>query len=620
MLHVHYRISILKLSKWVCCLLTGAMLATGILANANTSVQSDSSESVNQRKYPKSQRYYVNHHQDDFSVGTRAIFTTKLAQSLGTEVIGLGTETDFITLSFDWIVPMFDPQNRKPTKLSDSKKIYLLPESSLKGDVTFMLKRVSSKDVEFYYKAGNYERRGTFNLTGSGRVSVLLSDDIRLQTYKLTIDQKEIPDVKEAHIAPRAVIRSAYNAGKPNEEYYKALRLDSLTDKVSREEINAFAKAMLLDVTPMTGSQQFNSHYYAYALEWAYSKKKDIALVNKLIDSARSIYKTRNDQMPPEHRFITSKATLGTEMFQKDPVAKNWPNYLVSRVNDNDEIEVSGDVDTYAPTAYLTVAARLLAGNPQLWLDSYQGMTYREILDEMIEYSQSTVDYFYSVYLDESTNLLKYPKGAYREGINVIINRHLPFTAATIALAEAYESLGIRQDMVLKIDSVNQAFMDLLYTHYTVRVENGVTYNYYSYNIPGKSGKFEDWGHGSFDGRIFSKIFKSGRYNFTVDKAAGMGNVFGDKMTNGPGIFRKRPADHNNNYPTDKSVSIKTMVGHMWYSKWNNNLRKNVVEYYYNELIPAGKIDAQVFWEILKLRSNYYNKVGPIWGKKTRAQ
>ncbi len=523
--------------------------------------------------------------------------------------IGIGADSRFITINGDFV-----GATTNNAKVNIKGRSYLLPKNMTKGNFIIMVKRVKSS-FKFYLAGGKYKflasdkgpkKDGPLQII----IPVVKKGEEPIIIKKIILNTQELPKGKTPKISPYFTMRSGYIKSE-SKEVRKALKLDSINGKITKNELEGLEQALLVYPKPTTnvGNSQFRRNYVPHTFEWLYQKNKNIELLNKLIDYGRSVYNNRNDNLPKDKRYKLTVSSLGYKMEKKDPYAKCWPHYQGATTTENYEIKINSGCASFSSISWLTVPVRIIANNKELWKKKYQGKTYKQIAVEFMGYSESTINYFYNTFLDKSTYTLKYPKGDPRAGEYLIFNRYLPFSANTVALAEAYETLKIKPNYVSLIDKVNGNMLNVIWKFSR---KEGSKYLYYPYSSARKTGS-EDFGHGSFDGRGFMILFKSGRYNFPLDTVKRIGNTFNDKYIKAPGEVYKWP-----NHRLKKNYNyIPGMEGMIWYGTWNKDIQKNITEYLINKL---KVVDTRIYWEIFKVKENYYNTVGPVWGKQRPAK
>ncbi len=531
--------------------------------------------------------------------------------------IGIGTAKNYLIIDRGYVSLLQGKMvfNRRADN-------FLLPMQKLSGNIALIVKR-NKKTLDFVVQYATHSLKGSFEykkISPDAPLQLLLSPvNSKIPSFSvtsITVNTDNLPPAISAKKTPHKLVEKYRYPKDQLQKITQSLTLDTadLNVKVTSENIKKLETALLSykDIKINLDNFQFGHFYLPYAYEWIFKKTKNIKVLNKLIDQARSVYQYRNDNMPPETRFKFSESSLGTKMYHKNPYAKTWPHYQEATVNENNEVEIVSGCAAFASLSYFTVTARVIAANRELWEQQYHGTTYKQIMYDLIDWSVSTIDYFNDVYLDTSRFVYRYPPGsAYAarvtEGIPYLyFNRYLPFMVNMIALVETYEILNIRAKQVQFIDKVISSNVKVFRS---VCRYQGKNYLYYPYAASNPN-KIEDFGHGSFDGNSLEILYKSGRYQFTNDMVRRIANTFNDKYIKSPGVISKWPGDkhiiHNYTY-------LPGMKGMIWYAHWNKGLQTNIVDYIVNTLKAKN---TRIYWEVLKLRDGFYDTTGPIWGSQ----
>ncbi len=368
-----------------------------------------------------------------------------------------------------------------------------------------------------------------------------------------------------------------------------------------RGEIDGMEHYLLEFPTPTHNyrNYHFRRRFMPYLYEWTYYRTGNRALIDKLIDDSRSVLAHRNDRFG-QYRLIYRDA---------GPL---WPHFRgLIREHDGSMTMWAGSASISAFT-WLTVTARVISDNPELWERHYGERTYREIAEEMIAAALESVDYYYEQFLDETDNLLKYSDAFPRtewHGNLLIWNRCLPFVSGTIPLAEALENFEQQPERVLQMDRVNRAMIDRFFSHNVIYYEKDNTiymrYPYSEFAQKRNKNHIEDLAHGSFDSRDFQRIYRSGRYEFEEKFIRAFADTYADLVCVEPGTYTAR-LDGNRNKLKINYDYLSGMVGTIWYAEWRPDLYEKHIDHLINNRL-AGQPDAYTYWELFKLKETNEN-------------
>lgn len=384
-------------------------------------------------------------------------------------------------------------------------------------------------------------------------------------------------------------------------ELSRLLVLKSTTGPVSHEEIRALENYLLAYPLPRANIQNyhFRRFYVPAMLEWVFERTKNTLLVERAIRMAYSAAAYRNDH-------------FGEENIEGRGARPLWPHYRAHRHEDGKLIIGASIADTSA-LSWLTVPARLIAKHPELWNNTLDGVSYKQIVLDLIRESFKTTDWVMEDFRDPATNLLKSPDYWISEPKGEVPqwNRVFPFMSGTIPLIEALDTMHLEPRRAAMLDKVNGAMIDAFWT--TVRrteIGDRVIYPYpYGIARLERNGEqAEDFGHGSFDGRCLQTFYESGRYQFTHQQVQHLADTVAF-CCKGPGLFAKRLNGQGLEKPNYSY--LPGMEGHLWYAAYRKEIQTFLVDYLFVQLTP-DRLDSCPVWETLKLRE----QANPPTGKK----
>lgn len=333
--------------------------------------------------------------------------------------------------------------------------------------------------------------------------------------------------------------------------------------------------------------------------EWLYKKDNDKDVLNRAINIARRSIEYRNDNICN----VDNRYTCYSMDFSRT-VGPIWPNY-------KKDIEVHNGVDqldpgagVFGPVPIIALPVRMIADNPTIWNDEFEGKTYRDIATELSDEVLETIDYVYDA-LVGSDNLIRYSNLVNDNdwpGYVFIYNRVFPIISGSIPLIHAFETFGIHADKIARIDDVNNAMIDFFIADMTFYTLNGKEVVYFPYSDVAqnvKNNPSEDFTHGSLDSRDLQLIYYCGRYNFKKRHVDAIANTIIEVVHEGNGDFTEN-LDGTGNYST---ASIIAYDGYIWYARYEPLLKEVIIDFaLQNKATKNGVYDAVTIFEILKLK------------------
>ena len=406
----------------------------------------------------------------------------------------------------------------------------------------------------------------------------------------------QIPDYQKCEVHPlykyEETSVSKYDWDEPAAKY---LTYDAGSKQLTSAEIDGFYKYLLNYQLPTHNHMNyyFRKRMNSYMLEWVYGFKQDIALVNKAIEVAMRAITYRNDNFG-KHKISFDRS-----------VGPVWPNYKEVEVYEDGTDGLVPGASVFAGLPAISVAARLIVNNPDLWEKTYNGRKYIDIAYQLIDEGLKTVDYVYDVFVGDD-HLITYPSTLLREGWHgrvYIFNRVFPLLSGSIPLAECMETLNVNPEKVTQIDAVNKAMIGYLKSRIEFYDYNGkecMRYPYSEAMAEKNSSKVEDLMHGSFDSRDFQLFYLSNRYDWNDRYVKAMANTIFDVAYKGD---QKYTTFLDGLGKAKVVTSPIAFDGFIWYLRYRPDM--------YTELMPSlkavtvdkhGVYDAYILYELLKLK------------------
>jgi hypothetical protein len=334
-------------------------------------------------------------------------------------------------------------------------------------------------------------------------------------------------------------------------------------------------------------------------MEWVYGLNKDSRLLNRLIEQSNSIIANRDDKIR-KYKSMVSK--------DKAIYLKNWSHFRgVAMFNGEPVKRGYGIASMSTGINYPAATAITIAKHPEIWDNTYDGKTYKQIALEMLEYVYESWEYVLEKYLDPKTSLLLSPPFA-QEPENFVPqwNRLFPLMAAGNILVDTDEILGLNDSRAKKIDITLKALFKHFWENSRIEEKNGhklVIFPYGVYRLTTNPNHSEDVNHFGFDSRGFRVFSNSGRYwNEEQSKMIAhlaSENVFKDDE--GTVYSRISGVGETKNY--DYWGALPPMI---WVAEYSTELDDCMVKYIYNLMNESGSMDGRVVFHILHLRYTRY--------------
>lgn len=370
------------------------------------------------------------------------------------------------------------------------------------------------------------------------------------------------------------------------------LVLDSLTGAITQRELDGLRDFYLAYDNPTTNwtNYHFRRWYVPFLGEWLYHRvgpADKIRVLDKMIDMGLSVLAHRNDRFG---KFIT----------QFGDVTPAWPHYRWARITTEQYLEQPLGISDFGYTSWATMPAKIIAADPQLWTETYQGKTYRDIADELIADSLVTVNACVEWFLDRDLMLyMPSVKVQPLEGNNCIPgwNRAFKFMVSTLPLIEALETLDRDHDTRELLDAANASMIEEFWKYVRPRTVNGTTV----YDYPGRLDRYAstDIGHAGFDSNCLQEFFRSGRYAISREQLQTYADTLAEVSCIGDGTFRHRLEGGE----ATIAPALEGLEGLLFYAAYRPELFKLLVEHVWNTHCKAGATpDSRVVWEILKLK------------------
>lgn len=415
------------------------------------------------------------------------------------------------------------------------------------------------------------------------------------------IIQGKLPNYSSASLHPlfkyKNTAISKYDWDEPASKY---LTLEKTNGKLTTNEIEGLKNYLIEYQLPTHNymNYYFRKRMNSYMMEWVFDKTGDTKLVDKSIQVAQRAIDYRNDNFG-QYKISYNRG-----------IAPLWPNYKEVEVYEDGSIGLVPGASTFAGLPSITVPIRIIANNPKLWKQKYEGRSYYEIAMELIDEALKTIDYTYEIFVGDD-NLIRYPHTLLRKewhGKVYIYNRVFPVISGSIPLIEALEKFQIKAEKIKQIDNVNQSMINYLKNDMVFYGTNNVQYIKYPYSQAAQDKNpdkdhVEDFMHGSFDSRDFQLFYISKRYGFEEKYVQAMANTLVDKVAKENGKFSGRMDG------SAKAKYFKTPIaydGFIWYAKYNPKILDIIVNLIIDKDIAVQNNiwDAYCLYEILKLKES----------------
>lgn len=376
----------------------------------------------------------------------------------------------------------------------------------------------------------------------------------------------------------------------------KHLVLESLRGAITEKELDGLKKNYLDYETPTTNwvNYHFRRWYVPFMGEWIYERvgpADKMKVLNKMIEMGRSVLAHRNERFG---KFLT----------QFGDASPAWPHFRHARVTSEYYLEQPVGISDFGYTSWASIPAKIIAANPQIWNDQYQGKTYRMIADEFVVDSLVTLDYCLDKFLNRDQMLyMPSPKVQPLELPAVIPgwNRAFKMMVSTVPLIEALETLKIHPEKKELMDRANASMIDEFWKYGRTRTVNGKTV----YDYPARLDvgyHSTDTGHASYDSCCLQVLYRCDRYNIHREQLEQYANTLAEVVCLGSGKFKQRfDGEDKGGF----NPGLQGLEGLMFYAEFRPELHGLLVEHVWNTICKKGEApDSMAVWEILKLKEN----------------
>lgn len=380
------------------------------------------------------------------------------------------------------------------------------------------------------------------------------------------------------------------------------LRLNGTTGQVTLEELNGLNEYLIQRNLLSTNYDNtlFALWTRAYMMEWVYGKKKDVRMLNRLIEQSRNLINHRDDNFG---KYMTSTGA-NTSVWTKGWLNFNWIVYQ----NDLPTKKSLGIASLGTGLNYLAATVRTIAKNPELWEESFNGQSYQEIAQEMSEAILDTWQFCIEHYYDSTSNLLISPSyGSEPAGFVPQWNRVFPIMCAGNTLVDAYELFGWNNNQITQIDEILQSMFDVFFENTRQETKNGKNTLLWPYGVnrwaDGDKTSVEDLSHLGFDLRAIRWFHESGRYwNPTqTTLIANTLNLNVVKDANGTFANKIDGTGQTNNFKD--WASMPPMI---WLAEFESDLQTKLVDYAYSLLQERSFLEGSAVFHILHKRAKEY--------------
>ena len=368
------------------------------------------------------------------------------------------------------------------------------------------------------------------------------------------------------------------------------LVLNSMKGRITDREVNSLRDYYLEYINPATNlrNYHFQRWYVPFMAEWIYNHaapEDKTRILNTMIDMGRGVMANRNDR-------------IGKFISQFGDVAPGWPHYQHARIAPDGHLEVGFGISDFGYSSWASMSAKIIASNPQIWNEAYNGKSYREIANELIADSLVTIDYALDKYLNRTLMLYTASTSTPFEGSGRLIgwNREFKFMVSTLPLIDALEKFGLHPEKRALIDRANGTHIEEFWKYARWYKLDGKPLLDY----PTRVNQYisTDIGHAGFESDCLQLFFHSGRYAISAEQITAYANTL-VKLSAGKGKFSQRFDGGG------KAISPGSLPAFIFYAQYNPALFDPVVQYLWEahgkgEADPGSK--GRVVWEILKLK------------------
>ena len=379
------------------------------------------------------------------------------------------------------------------------------------------------------------------------------------------------------------------------------LFIKGLEGKVLEEEMEGlvayFLKRPLL--TTNYNNTLFNEWTKVYMMKWTFDKTNDIRILNRMIEQADTLLRYRDDNYGKYKTLIKNEYTEFT---------KGWSHFRGLCYVDNEPTKKAlGIADIGTGINFHAGVALTIASHPEIWNNSFEGKTYKEIALEMLEDVHENWNYIIKYYYDKKTNLLYSPKYASEpEGVVPQWNRLFPLMASGNILVDASELLNIKDDRINKIDSILKALFKHFWDNARIEKYEGkdvVYYPYGVYRLKSNPEHTEDINHMGFDSRAIRVFHHSGRY-WNEEQTKLLSNLMCYRMIkDDKGSFASRQNSEKIIKNYDYSGSLPDL---MWFAEFEPQLKDKLLKYSVDVMENRNTMDGRVVFNILHYRALKY--------------